>query len=107
AAPVQLDTRDVWVPKILDPTATTVWQVGGTFIVEWALDQEPASVTNPVGTVYLSKAGILDIDNPLAEGFQLTDGSVPVTVPEDTVPGSDYSVVLVGDSGNSSPTFVI
>jgi hypothetical protein len=61
AAPVQLDTRDVWVPKILDPTATTVWQVGGPFIVEWALDQEPASVTNPVGTVYLSKAGILDI----------------------------------------------
>jgi hypothetical protein len=61
AAPVQLATRDVWVPKILDPTATTVWQVGGTFLVEWSLDQEPASVTNPVGTVYLSKAGILDI----------------------------------------------
>lgn len=61
AAPVNLDARDVWVPKILDPTETTVWKVGGSFFVKWALDMKPQSVTNPNGTIYLSKAGRLDI----------------------------------------------
>ena len=61
AVPVQPFTRDVWVPKILDPTAATIWNVGGTYFVKWALDQKPESVTNPIGTVYLSKDGFLDI----------------------------------------------
>lgn len=61
AAPVDFATRDVWVPKILSPTAATIWHVGETYDVTWALDQKPASVTNPVGTVYLAKAGRLDI----------------------------------------------
>ena len=61
AAPVQLTARDVWVPKITSPTAGDEWYVGQTYDVEWALDQEPAEVTNPVGTVYLAKDGILDI----------------------------------------------
>ena len=61
AAPTQITARDVWVPKILDPTAATVWHVGGTFNVTWALDEKPVNVSNPIGTVYLSKAGRLDI----------------------------------------------
>lgn len=61
AAPIQLAARDVWAPKILDPTDTTVWSVGQTYNVTWALDQKPEQVTNPVGTLYLSKAGRLDI----------------------------------------------
>jgi len=61
AAPVQLDARDVWVPKILSPDENSVWQVGETYTVEWALDRKPQSVTNPIGTIYLSKSGRLDI----------------------------------------------
>ena len=62
ASPVQLiGARNVWVPKILDPNATTVWHIGGTYNVTWALDEKPANITNPNGTIYLSKAGRLDI----------------------------------------------
>lgn len=61
AAPVQLAGRDVWVPKILTPNATTLWNVGQTYLVIWSLDQKPVNVTNPIGTVYLSKNGTLDI----------------------------------------------
>jgi len=61
AAPVDLAARDVWVPKILYPTNEVVWHVGESHNVEWALDDEPASVTNPTGTVFLSKDGLLDI----------------------------------------------
>jgi hypothetical protein len=117
AAPVEFTPRDVWVPKILSPGATTVWQVGKTYNVTWSLDQKPENVTNPNGTVYLSKNGRLNISafpslylfgwtetdnpliflfspaNPLAKGFKLTDASVPVTIPGDTVPGADYAVV--------------
>jgi len=157
AAPVKLATRDVWVPKIFYPTAGTVWHAGEIHHVKWALDRKPVSVTNPVGKVLLSKNGLLDLgalthhceggpetlnlpifcfvsDHPLATGFQLTDGSVPVTIPWGTVPGSDYAVVrtyrfdppplhvkqvtplahspissltVMGDSGNASPNFQI
>ena len=61
AAPVGLVARDVWVPKILYPTEGTVWHVGETYSVTWALDQKPESVTNSIGTVYLSTNGLLDI----------------------------------------------
>jgi hypothetical protein len=61
AAPVGFAARDVWVPKIQYPTEGTVWRVGETHNVKWALDQKPASVTNPIGTVFLSKNGRLDI----------------------------------------------
>lgn len=61
AAPVDLAARDVWVPKILYPTDEVIWHVGESYNVEWALDEEPASVTNPIGTVLLSKNGLLDI----------------------------------------------
>ncbi|KAF8655828.1 hypothetical protein AX16_002913 [Volvariella volvacea WC 439] len=45
-------------------------------------------------------------DAPLAEGFMLRDGQVEITVP-DFPPRDNYIVVLMGDSGNSSPEFRI
>ena len=42
----------------------------------------------------------------LAEGFQLTDGRVEITVPY-VDPGCGYQLVLFGDSGNFSPEFMI
>lgn len=112
AAPGDLTAMDVWAPKILDPTAATMWQVGGRYYVKWALDKKPVNVTNPVGTVYLSRNGTLYMgtltftamtvqghstslfsERPLAQGFDLTDGMISVTVPAATVPGSSYAVV--------------
>ena len=61
AAPVGFNTRDVWAPRILYPTEGTQWNVGGTYTVTWVTDQKPAQVTNPIGTLYLSTDGILDI----------------------------------------------
>jgi hypothetical protein len=61
AAPVQLNGRDVWAPKVRNPNASTVWQVGESYVVEWDLDKKPQSVTNPVGTLYLTTGGRLDI----------------------------------------------
>jgi hypothetical protein len=61
AAPVKLASRDVWVPKILYPNEKAVWHVGETHHVKWALDGKPVNVTNPIGTVFLSKNGRLNI----------------------------------------------
>jgi hypothetical protein len=48
----------------------------------------------------------LQMDSPLAEGFRLRAGKQEITVP--SVPQrNDYIVVLMGDSGNQSPTFTI
>lgn len=51
----------------------------------------------------------LPAEKPLAEGFQLTDGSVTFNVPCDKKIKSrtSYIVVLMGDSGNKSAQFAI
>jgi predicted NAD/FAD-dependent oxidoreductase len=46
-------------------------------------------------------------ETSLAEGFLLTDGKVIVDLPVDTVARTGAIVVLMGDSGNASPTFRI
>lgn len=48
-------------------------------------------------------------EKPLADGFQLTDGSVTFNVPCDKKIKSrtSYIVVLMGDSGNKSAQFAI
>ncbi|KAF7798841.1 hypothetical protein EIP86_010067 [Pleurotus ostreatoroseus] len=98
---------DVWNPPITSPTAHSAWPVGSTQNVTWDTSTKPAQVTNPIGKIVLAKDGTLDDENPLASGFQLTDGWHLVTVPPDTVPGDDYTIVVFGDSGNNSPVFRI
>jgi len=107
AVPIHLVARDVWVPPVLTPTAKTVWKAGETYEVTWDTSTKPAQVTNPIGQIVLSKAGYLDIDHPLASGFQVSDGKAKVTIPANTTAADDYAIVLFGDSGNSSPDFTI
>ncbi|KAH9936239.1 uncharacterized protein B0H18DRAFT_1113662 [Fomitopsis serialis] len=97
--------RATWDPKILAPTAQTVWQHGQVFTVTWDTSNPPASVTNPNGEITLSKSG--QDSSVLASNFALKDGSVEVTVPSDAEPGSDYHITLFGDSGNVSEDFTI
>jgi len=61
AGPVDVATRDVWVPKILEPTQKSVWHRGKTYHVKWDLNRKPKSVTNPIGMVLLAKHGRLNI----------------------------------------------
>ncbi|KZT73853.1 hypothetical protein DAEQUDRAFT_644010, partial [Daedalea quercina L-15889] len=103
ASPVHV-SRAIWDPEILTPNAQTVWVQGQTYEVTWDTANPPANVSNPYGQVLLGKGGVEAV---LASDFALTDGSVEVTVPTGLEPGSDYEVILFGDSGNISPEFTI
>ncbi|KAH9924669.1 uncharacterized protein BXZ73DRAFT_91242 [Epithele typhae] len=101
-----LVVRDVFVPPVTSPTSGDVWIVGTQQTVTWDISNAPQQITNPKGEVVLAKGGLLDIDHPLASGFDILDGSVNVTVPEVDA-GTDYTIVLFGDSGNDSANFTI
>ncbi|CAL1712673.1 unnamed protein product [Somion occarium] len=81
-------------------------QVGTKQNVTWDTSDAPTQITNPIGRIILSKGGLLDLDNPLADGFDILLGEFEVTVP-DVEPADDYAIVLFGDSGNASPQFTI
>ncbi|KAI1786959.1 hypothetical protein LXA43DRAFT_1184813 [Ganoderma leucocontextum] len=97
--------QDVYVPPVLSPTTGTVWTIGERQNVTWDVSDPPVNITNPQGLILLRK------DNTptpviLQNGFDILLGSIEITVPW-VVDGSDYSVVLFGDSGNVSPDFTI
>ncbi|KAI5118693.1 hypothetical protein M0805_003350 [Coniferiporia weirii] len=112
ALPVNLQRRDIWDPKVLYPHELTIWKVGNKYDVVWDLSQKPAEVTNFIGEIYLRKDGETIPSGPgsqfepLASGFNLTIGHIEITVPN-VEPGWDYQLVLMGDSGNFSPQFII
>jgi len=98
--------RDVFVPPIIYPKSGVVWIAGQHHNVTWETDGAPVNITNGIGRVYLANNTIIDLDHPLAIGFDILDGRVSVQVP--SVPtGQNYSLVLFGDSGNYSPQFTI
>ncbi|KAG1734861.1 uncharacterized protein EDB91DRAFT_573494 [Suillus paluster] len=98
--------EDVFVPPVLYPRFNTVWIVGQYHNVTWDTDDAPVHISNKIGQVYLAANYIIDMDHPLATGFNILDGRVVIHVPKVT-PGSHYSIVLMGDSGNYSPQFTI
>ncbi|KIK97072.1 hypothetical protein PAXRUDRAFT_825315 [Paxillus rubicundulus Ve08.2h10] len=107
---VPLTLRDVVNPPITSPTATTVWHVGDTQIVTWNTVGLPSNPTNPNGMLVLgymfNNSENLMLDSPLATNLSYATGQAEITVPN--VPtGSNYIVVLFGDSGNASPEFTI
>ncbi|KAF8192125.1 hypothetical protein BJ912DRAFT_962909 [Pholiota molesta] len=107
-----LARRDVIAPKITSPNAGSVWPVGSTQTVTWDTSNFPpvSQITNIMGKVILGQDANnslnLDFDHPLAQNFNLTDGSVQITVPT-VAPADNYLIVLFGDSGNTSPDFSI
>ncbi|THG97296.1 hypothetical protein EW026_g4671 [Hermanssonia centrifuga] len=98
-------------PKILTPTAQTTWVVGNQYNVTWDNTSLPplVNITNVVGMVVLGQFNgdgeKLYLDDPLAQGFLLTDSFVVITCPD--VDDGNYMIVLFGDSGNASPQFKI
>ncbi|SJL04102.1 uncharacterized protein ARMOST_07462 [Armillaria ostoyae] len=83
ATPIHI-ARDVYDPPI---TSLNAW-----------------TITNPIGTIRLRKDGITFLT--LASGFDILLGEFEVTVP-DVPESSEYILVLMGDSGNFSPEFII
>ncbi|KAH9852786.1 hypothetical protein C2E23DRAFT_150550 [Lenzites betulinus] len=106
AAPLsELERRDVYTPPVLYPHAGTVWYKGQTHNVTWDVSSPPVNITNKIGRIMLRKG---NIGTPLilADGFSILLGRIEVTVPW-VIEGTDYSVVLFGDSGNWSQQFTI
>ncbi|KAJ7061043.1 hypothetical protein C8F01DRAFT_157856 [Mycena amicta] len=123
ASATPLTPRDVFVPPILYPHAGTVWTVGQRHNVTWDTSDAPVNITNGKGFIMLRKAGLttpgsshirspplrVASDTPaviLQNNFNIRLGRIEVTVPW-VVDGSDYQLVLFGDSGNFSPNFTI
>ncbi|KAF9267299.1 hypothetical protein L218DRAFT_855737 [Marasmius fiardii PR-910] len=104
--------RDVYSPRITNPTGDTVWTVGLNATITWDMSSMPKNITNSNGEVVLGHLNgtdsneHLDLRHPLAEGIDLHSGNVTIIIPE-VEPGENYFVVLFGDSGNRSPPFTI
>ncbi|KZV84423.1 hypothetical protein EXIGLDRAFT_753845 [Exidia glandulosa HHB12029] len=106
AAPVQESRRDIWSPHIIYPHEGTVWQLGARHNVTWDTSDAPANISN-AALIFLRKGNTTFSNDTLASGFDLRAGRTEITVPSDFAPGTDYRVVLFGDSGNWSPQFTI
>ncbi|KAH9168437.1 hypothetical protein EDB89DRAFT_2099733, partial [Lactarius sanguifluus] len=101
--------RIVVSPHITSPSASTTWNVGDKVTVTWDTSSipPPGNFTGQLLLGFLTHEGEnLDIDHPLAQDILLSTGSVQITVPNVPV-GTNYIVVLFGDSGNASPQFTI
>ncbi|KAK7692876.1 hypothetical protein QCA50_004511 [Cerrena zonata] len=106
-----LQSRDVYSPKIIQPNGRTVWIAGTTVTVKWDTSNAPKKITNKEGMIVLGyiddgTSEHLDYKHPLADKFDIMQGSMDVQVP-DVEPRDDYIIVLFGDSGNKSPQFTI
>ncbi|KAF7351538.1 hypothetical protein MSAN_01586200 [Mycena sanguinolenta] len=101
AGPVPLD---VFVPRITNPTAGTVWVSNTTQTVTWDASNAPVNISN--GALIMLRHNNRTAPFILAKGFDLRSGSCPITVPW-VLSDDDYEIVLFGDSGNFSPPFTI
>ncbi|KAJ7211699.1 hypothetical protein GGX14DRAFT_362367 [Mycena pura] len=97
-------TRDVFSPPILYPHAGTVWHSFQRHNVTWDTSGAPASISNEA-LLLLAKGG-LTAPFILAKGFDLRAGRFEIEVPH-VFAGTNYQLVLLGDSGNLSPMFTI
>ncbi|KAF7370070.1 hypothetical protein MSAN_00637000 [Mycena sanguinolenta] len=102
---IPLERRDVYTPPVLYPHDGTVWYVGQRHNVTWDTSDPPVNITNKIGRIMLRKSN-LTTPLILADNFSILLGRIEVTVPW-VVDGSDYQIVLFGDSGNLSPFFTI
>ncbi|KAG6817800.1 hypothetical protein H0H87_003208 [Tephrocybe sp. NHM501043] len=72
--------KDVFVPEIIEPNSETIWHIGHDERVLWKTDNAPVNISNGASVV-------LDRVRTLVKGFNLRDGNVTITVPEDVEPG--------------------
>ncbi|KAH7908835.1 hypothetical protein BJ138DRAFT_1068113 [Hygrophoropsis aurantiaca] len=108
---ISLGRRVVYDATITNPNANTTWRVGTKVVITWNTNGIPEG-SKAKGKILLGHVSggdlneHLDHEHPLAESFLLSAGSIAATVPE-VETRQDYVIVLLGDSGNKSPTFSI
>ncbi|KIJ25506.1 hypothetical protein M422DRAFT_273544, partial [Sphaerobolus stellatus SS14] len=99
AAPSPGRKRDAFVPPILQPNSSTIWDISVA----------PAQTSN--GTAIQLRNRYIYVYAPriLAENFDLYEGYQPVLVPDDgsITTRNDWQIVLFGDSSNVSDDFSI
>ncbi|KAF7346565.1 hypothetical protein MSAN_01884600 [Mycena sanguinolenta] len=99
--------RDVFSPPVIYPGKGTVWHVGERHNVTWNLHNAPKQITNSKGMIVLVKNHtMVDLDTPLAEGFDIRTPYHEITVPQ-VEAGHDYQILVFGDSGNVGEKFTI
>ncbi|KIK59385.1 hypothetical protein GYMLUDRAFT_262130 [Collybiopsis luxurians FD-317 M1] len=95
----------VFVPPITSPTSTSVRTGKSVQNVTWDVSNPPANITNKIGTILFRSADFTTL-LILADNFDILLGTIEITVPW-VLTGNDYSLNLIGDSGNFSPNFTI
>jgi len=110
AAPVQPVQFIAFAPTITYPDTSTVWITNTTDHVDWLTSNVPDEAKNYTVTILLghfaNNSENLDVQHPLATQIPIMQGTATVTVPVVT-PGTNYTVVVIGDSGDTSPCFTI
>ncbi|KAL0581173.1 hypothetical protein V5O48_000863 [Marasmius crinis-equi] len=101
-----IDIRDVYSPRITDPSEGTVWIAGLNATIKWDISNPPRNITNRAGEIVLGRfngtddnehldlVSVFFQENPLADDFDLLSGSVTIEVP-DVEPGEDYFIFNV------------
>ncbi|KAH0832071.1 hypothetical protein J3R83DRAFT_12979 [Lanmaoa asiatica] len=128
AAPLQPVELLAFAPTITSPTTGTIWVAGSKQSVSWQTKNVPVEAQNYTLTIllgYLDNASEnLDIrksitfrsrvrlltggsEHPLATQVPIMDGTVTITVPADATFRPNYTVAVIGDSGDVSPAFTI
>ncbi|EJD40998.1 hypothetical protein AURDEDRAFT_32373, partial [Auricularia subglabra TFB-10046 SS5] len=95
----------VWDPRILYPKSGVVWVRGQSHNVTWDTSDAPSQISEQ-SIIRLRKGDSTQPTN-LAAGFDLRSGRQQITIPTNIPAGSNYRVVLFGDSGNWSDQFTI
>ncbi|KAF8171993.1 hypothetical protein K438DRAFT_1852044 [Mycena galopus ATCC 62051] len=118
--PLEPHQLDVIAPPILSPNETASWTSGKKEQVVWDTSAIPPAFANNKAEIMLGYITYyndtngqmrtnenLNYTHPLASNFTIGAGRQEVVVPAGTMPGNNYIVVLLGDSGNCSPKFEI
>ncbi|KAJ7720373.1 hypothetical protein DFH07DRAFT_760872, partial [Mycena maculata] len=92
--------HDVFAPPVTFPTAGTVWATNSRQNVTWDASGAPARISNEA--LLMLRKNSVAAPHP----FDLRAGTLEITVPY-VLAGSDYQLVLFGDSGEFIPVFTI
>ncbi|KAF7767909.1 hypothetical protein Agabi119p4_7152 [Agaricus bisporus var. burnettii] len=108
---IRRESNIVFSPHITHPDSTAIWPMGSTQNVTWETANLPNQKHKNTGLVLLgyleNGSEHLDLRNPLATGFRMDAGFVPIKVPRKIAERNNYICVVFGDSGNISQKFKI
>ncbi|KIJ62579.1 hypothetical protein HYDPIDRAFT_59824, partial [Hydnomerulius pinastri MD-312] len=100
-----------FAPTITSPSTGTIWLAGTKQNVTWVTSNVPSSIQDSTLVILLgffaNNSENLDIQHPLANSVPIMQGFAEITVPSNATLKTDYTVVVIGDSGDASKPFTI